>query len=199
MSAAQLLPFREIGEKVTIYDPVTIIRPDLVTLKSNIIISEFAYLAAGQGAYFGSHIHLATQTTISGGGLFVAEDFVGICSGVRIITGTEDVSGGGLTIPTIPLEFRSFYRSYVVLGKHSFIGTNVVIHPGVTIGEGAVVASGSVVTKDLAPWGLYMGVPARRVKDRPREKMLELEKQLMEKYPYDASDFSDIIAQCTKK
>jgi len=39
-----------------------------------------------------------------------------------------------------------------------------------------VVGSGSVVTKDLDAWGIYMGVPAKKVKERPKEKILELEK-----------------------
>ncbi len=70
-------------------------------------------------------------------------------------------------------------------------------HPGVTIGEGTVVGSGSIVTRDLEPWGVYMGSPARRVKDRPPGRIPELEAELMRKYPYQPADFSDLIAQCT--
>lgn len=191
--------FREIGDKVVIYDPVTIIKPEVITLKSNIIISEYVYLAGGQGTYLGNYIHLSAHSVISGGGVFVAEDFVGLSAGVTIITGSEDIMGKGLTNPTVPLAYRAYYRSHVILKKHAFLATNVIVHPGVTIGEGAVVGSGSVVTKDLEPWGVYVGTPAKRIRDRDRDTMLRLEEELRAEYPYDPADFTDIIAQCTKK
>lgn len=49
-----------------------------------------------------------------------------------------------------------------------WIGFDVIILKGVTIGEGAVVAAGSVVTKDVAPYTLVAGNPARFIKDLPR-------------------------------
>ena len=132
--------FKEIGENVTIYVPVTIIQPERVVLKNNLIISEYCYLAAGCGLYIGNYIHIAAHSTISGGGYCILEDFVGISAGVRIITGSEDIAGSGLTNSTIPQEFRSFYRSFVHCKKHSFLATNVIVHPGITIGEGTVVS-----------------------------------------------------------
>ena len=185
--------FKEIGENVTIYNPVEIIGPESIVLKSNIIISAFSFLASGLGLYVGNFIHIAAHACISGGGYCVLEDFVGVCAGVRLITGSDDVGGTGIPSPTVPQEFRSFYHSFVHCEKHSFLATNVVVHPGVTIGEGAVVGSGSVVTKDLEPWGVYIGAPARRMKDRPKEKIIEMEKKLWEKYSIEPSDFSDVI------
>jgi len=46
------------------------------------------------------------------------------------------------------------------------IGGRAIILPGVKIGKGAVVAAGSVVTKDVPPYSVVAGVPARRIKDR---------------------------------
>ena len=45
-----------------------------------------------------------------------------------------------------------------------WIGSRVSVMPGVTIGEGAIVASGAVVTKDVAPYTLVAGVPAKFIK-----------------------------------
>jgi acetyltransferase-like isoleucine patch superfamily enzyme len=53
----------------------------------------------------------------------------------------------------------------VLIKKGAFIGMNSVIMPGVTIGEGSVVAAGSVVTKDVEPFSIYGGIPARKLKD----------------------------------
>ena len=58
--------------------------------------------------------------------------------------------------------------SPVVIQDKCWIGFNVIILKGVTIGEGAVVAAGSVVTKDVAPYTLVAGNPARFIKDLPR-------------------------------
>lgn len=185
--------FKEVGKEVTIYSPVTLIRPERMILKNHIIISEYAYLAAGRGFFVGNFIHIAAHTAVSGGGSCFLDDFVGLCAGVRLITGSEDLMGNGLTGPTIPNEFRSYYRSFVHCKKHSFLATNVIVHPGVTIGEGAVVGSGSVVTKDVEPWGFYMGTPARRVKDRPKENILCLEERLLDYTRIDRSDFSHEI------
>lgn len=54
----------------------------------------------------------------------------------------------------------------VMIGNDVWIGNNVSILEGVTIGDGAVVAAGAVVTEDLKPYGVYGGVPARKLKDR---------------------------------
>lgn len=53
----------------------------------------------------------------------------------------------------------------VTLGDNVWVGARSVILPGVTVGEHCIIAAGSVVTRDCAPWGLYAGVPARRVRD----------------------------------
>jgi acetyltransferase-like isoleucine patch superfamily enzyme len=45
-----------------------------------------------------------------------------------------------------------------------WIGTRVMIMPGVTIGEGTVIGAGALVTKDCDPGAVYVGVPAKRVR-----------------------------------
>lgn len=59
-----------------------------------------------------------------------------------------------------PATWRS-----IVVGDGTWIGANVVILPGVTIGAGCVTGAGSVPAGDYRPDGLYVGVPARRVRD----------------------------------
>ncbi|MBO4219614.1 MAG: CatB-related O-acetyltransferase [Clostridia bacterium] len=54
----------------------------------------------------------------------------------------------------------------VKIGNDVWIGEHVLIKGGITIGDGAVVAMGSVVTKDLEPYGIYAGVPAKLIRKR---------------------------------
>ncbi len=66
-----------------------------------------------------------------------------------------------------------------VLGNDVWIGTHAVIMPSVTIADGAVIGAGAVVTRDIPPYAIAMGVPARTVRFRfPRaviDSLLEAE------------------------
>ncbi|WP_309809533.1 MULTISPECIES: acyltransferase [unclassified Caballeronia] len=57
----------------------------------------------------------------------------------------------------------------VEIHDHAWLGARATLLPGVTIGEGAVVAAGAVVTKDVAPYTVVGGVPAKQIGERNRE------------------------------
>lgn len=59
---------------------------------------------------------------------------------------------------------EGFCSSPVHIGKNVWIGTNVTILKGVTIGDGAVIAAGAVVKKDVPPYEIWGGVPARKIR-----------------------------------
>ncbi|WP_163351355.1 DapH/DapD/GlmU-related protein [Desulfovibrio sp. JC010] len=54
----------------------------------------------------------------------------------------------------------------ITIGDYCWIGGNSTILQGVTIGEGGIVGAGSVVTKDVPPYKIVAGIPARIIKDR---------------------------------
>ena len=61
------------------------------------------------------------------------------------------------------------------IGNDVWIGNNVTLIEGITIGDGAAVVAGAVVTKDVEPYAVYGGVPARKIKDRfPEDKIDKL-------------------------
>lgn len=85
------------------------------------------------------------------------------------------------------------------IGNDVWIGTNATILGGVTVGNGAVIGAGAVVTKDVAPYSIAAGVPARHIRSRfPAETVDKLLK--LQWWNYDLSslsktvDFSDIAA-----
>ncbi len=167
---------------VKIWPWAKIIAPETITWGDRIIIDDFVFIGAQRKLIIGNYVHIATHTSITGGGECILADFCGLSSGVRIITGTDDFLGGGLTNPCIPPEFRSVHRGRIIIESHAIIGANTVIFPDVIIGEGAAVGAGSIVTKDLAPWGVYVGAPARRVKPRPRDTVLNAEQELYQRW-----------------
>lgn len=81
---------------------------------------------------------------------------VSISGEVRIYTMEHDIDSPDFSEVGAP----------VVIDDYAVIGTRVTILPGVTIGRGAVVASGAVVTKDVPPFTVVGGVPAKHIKDR---------------------------------
>jgi acetyltransferase-like isoleucine patch superfamily enzyme len=61
--------------------------------------------------------------------------------------------------PYVPVK-----HAPIVIGSDAWLGTGVVVLPGITIGEGAVVGSNSVVTKDVQPYMMVGGAPARVIR-----------------------------------
>lgn len=66
----------------------------------------------------------------------------------------------------IPIKEQGVKRSFVKIEDDCWIASNVVILAGVTIGQGSVLASGSVITKDVLPFSVVAGVPAKVIKSR---------------------------------
>lgn len=56
----------------------------------------------------------------------------------------------------------------VEIGEYAWICSRSIILPGVKIGEGAVVASGAIVTKDVEPYSIVAGIPAKKIGERKR-------------------------------
>ncbi len=69
-----------------------------------------------------------------------------------------------LTLHKSPMERTLHTKGGIVIGDNVWIGDKATILSGVTIGEGAVVGANSVVTKDVEPYTVVGGIPARRLK-----------------------------------
>lgn len=186
MNQAYSLPFAKVGKDVTIWPMAKIVCPERISIGDSVIIDDFVFIMGGESISIGSFVHIGSFTSITGGGELILENFAGLSGGVRIYTGNEDYSGGCLTNPTVPYPFRKPIRSYVTIKKHAIVGANSVILPGVVIGEGAVVGANSLVTKDCKPWTVYFGSPAKELKRRKKDIVLDLEEQL-KKTVYDSN------------
>ena len=75
---------------------------------------------------------------------------------VKLLTGYHDISTWNFAFRTKP----------ITIGSCVWIATGATVLPGVTIGDGAVVAAGAVVTKDVEPWTVVGGNPAKFIKKR---------------------------------
>jgi galactoside O-acetyltransferase len=156
---------------VKTFEYTKIIGIDNIDFGKYVIIDDYVLIYAKERIRIGSYVHIASFCSVSGGGEFVMEDFSGLASGCRIITGSDDFKGSGFGNPAIAETFRNVRQGKIHIGKFAIVGTNSVIMPNVTIGEGASVWAGSVVTKNLEPWGIYVG--NRRVGWRKKEEVLK--------------------------
>lgn len=168
-----------------IYDGAKVINRENLEIGDNSQIDDFVFFNCGKETVLGSFVHIASFCSIIGGGKLYMDHFSGLSAGCRIITGSDDFLGGGLTNPTVPAKYTNVKTSNVTIGKHAILGTNVTVLPGVTIGEGAAVGAGALVRKDLEPWTIYVGVDCKPIKKRPSDKILGLEKELLEELGID--------------
>jgi galactoside O-acetyltransferase len=181
-----MMGFKRIGKNVTIWPQSKIALRESISIGDNVIIDDFAFIVGGPKdgpeTKIGSYVHIASFVAITGGGEVILEDFTSYGSGTKLVSGSEHfVEADCMTNPTVPAPFRLAKRSFIHIKKHSMLGVNVTVMPGVTIGEGCVIGACSLVTKDCKPWGIYAGTPAKRIRERPREKILALEKELLAK------------------
>ncbi|MBM7715921.1 chloramphenicol acetyltransferase [Siminovitchia sp. FSL H7-0308] len=92
-----------------------------------------------------------------------------------------------------------------LIGHDTWIGHGAIIHPEVTIGNGAVIGSGAVVTKDVPPYAIAVGVPAKIIKYRfPSEVIDKLQSIQWWNWPYEkikeqVDDFHLHVEQFIKK
>lgn len=167
------------GENTRISASVEIRRPHLVSVGKHTAVDSGFYLTTA--AEIGDYIHIGPYVTIIGGatGMLVMEHFASIATGSRIICGSDEHKGYGMPGPTIPKPYQDkLIIEPVIFRRFANVTTNVVIVPGVTLAEGTVVGACSLVMKDTEPWGIYFGVPAKKVGERPREKILQYAKEL---------------------
>jgi acetyltransferase-like isoleucine patch superfamily enzyme len=187
MNNEHQFPFEKLlscGVNVFISDKVEFRRPHFIEIGSNVSIDSGVYITSK--AKIGNYVHIGPYVTCVGGesSRLVVGNFVTIAAGARLICLGEKHLGDGLIGPTIPADFvDERIGGEIVLEDFASVGTNAIILPGVTISRGSVVGAGSVISQDTEPWKIYLGNPARIVRERPSHLMENYGLQLMKNIP----------------
>jgi acetyltransferase-like isoleucine patch superfamily enzyme len=167
------LGFKKVGSNVLVSKSAAIYNHHQIEIGDNTRIDDFCVISGR--VVLGRNIHIAVFCNVAGGepGVFM-HDFSGLAYGCQVFAQSDDYSGRTLTNPTVPDKFKRETKAKVVIGRHCILGTAVVVYPGVEIAEGTAVGSMSVVNRSTESWSIYMGIPARKVKNRSKQ-LLELE------------------------
>lgn len=125
--------------------PVVQTKKICLFLGENIQINDFVHIAAGESVTVGNNVLIASKVFIS------------------------DINHGTYTgklqdSPVIPPSKRPLSTNPVNIEENVWIGESVCILPGVTIGRGSIIGSSAVVTKDIPPYSIAVGSPAKAIK-----------------------------------
>lgn len=121
-------------------------------------IQQPSAISIGNNVGFNDRIWLAAN--IKGGQITIGDDtIIGpncvIHSGNHVFTDKDNL-----------IRKQGYIFKPIIIGNDVWIGANVTILQGVEIGNGVIIAAGSVVTKNMDPFSIYGGVPAKKIKNR---------------------------------
>ena len=162
------LGIKKIGENLKISRKASLYSCENMEFGDDVRIDDFCILSGK--LVFGDNIHIACYCLVSGGdeGIYFG-NFSGFAYRVSAFTRSDDYSGETLTNPTIPEKYRNKTKKVPInIKKHAIIGANSVILPGADIEEGVSVGALSLVAKPTEAWGIYFGVPAKRMGERKK-------------------------------
>lgn len=158
---------RSCGKGVKIYPMAKIALPHVVDLGDHCRIGDFVFIFAGKGVKIGEYSDIQPHTIIWGGGLTIIGDRVSTGPGTVFLSAVYSHAKGLKMVDGLEDGATKVIGGKLIIGDDVYIGARSVIMP-ITIGEGAVIGAGSFINKDVEPWGIYVGSPARKIGERER-------------------------------
>lgn len=163
--------FKSLGQGVKISDKASIYNACEIEIGDFSRIDDFCVISGK--VKIGKYNHITPMCLVAGGVAgIIFEDFCTLAYGVKIFSQSDDYTGETLTNSLIPKKYKNEKFSAVLLQRHVIVGAGATILPGVTIAEGCSVGAMALVTKSTDVWGIYTGVPAKRIKERKKDLLL---------------------------
>ena len=137
--------------------------------------------------FYGYNVHMSDHVSLGAGSVFMCTrapihigDHVMFGPNVTMVTGNHRIDlVGKYMIDVTDAEKLPENDEPIVLCGDNWIGANTTILKGVTIGRGAVVAAGAVVTKDVPPYAIVGGIPAKVLQYRFDEETILKHEQIL--------------------
>jgi len=134
------------------------------TIGRDVVLKPGVEVLSPKGLKIGSHTNIGRCVHLDSRGSLTIGDNVNISDDVAIWTAEHDIQSPEFVMTKGP----------VVIGPRVWLCFRSIILPGITLGEGCVVASGAVVTKDIAPFAVVAGIPAKVIGGRNKELTYQL-------------------------
>lgn len=158
--------FKQVGDNVKISKKASIYTPEDITIGSNVRIDDFTILSGKID--IGNYVHISAYTALYGKYGIKIGNYCGCSPRSIIFSATDDFSGEYMISPMVPEEYTNIIGGKVVLEDFVQLGANTIVMPKLTIHKGSVTGAFSFVNKDLEEWGIYAGIPAKRIKERSK-------------------------------
>lgn len=173
------LGLKNVGTGVLISDKACIYNPEMISIGNHSRIDDFCVISGLVS--IGDYSHITAMCLIAGGapGVFL-DDFCTLAYGVKIFAQSDDYSGATMVNSMIDRAYKNEIFLPVRVGRQVIMGAGSTVLPGVDIAVGTALGAMTLVNKSTSPWGIYAGVPARRLKDRKKD-LLVLEEKFLEK------------------
>ena len=171
---------KKVGKNVIIGKTVRIRYPELVEIGDNCIIDDFSYISTG--LKLGNNVHISSGTKIIGGKSITVSigNFSTTAPNVALCAGSDDYLDG-IATPTVPHTYKANVKQTdMYIGSHCIIGANSTIDSGVNLPNGACVGANSFLKTSPQQYEVWGGVPARYLKNRNKQNILQLEKIYLE-------------------
>lgn len=166
------LGLKSYGKNVRISRYAQIYSPERISIGHNVRIDDFCILSGS--ITLGSHIHIAAYCALYGANYgIVMEDYTGLSARATIYAAMDDFSGDYVIGPIHDSNITSVTGGMVKICAYSQISAGALIFPDVIVGEGTVLGAMSMAKQSLESWGVYAGVPARKIKNR-NKRLLDL-------------------------
>lgn len=182
--AIEAVGFKSLGKDVRISDKASIYNPERIEIGDFSRVDDFCVISGN--VCIGRNVHIAPLCLVAGGEKgIVLSDFSGLAYHVQVFSQSDDYTGLTLTNPTVPSRFKKETKAPIHVGRHVIVGAGSVIFPGVSVADGCAIGALSLVNRTTEAWGIYVGNPARRVKER-RKDLLVLEASYLSEQPSDS-------------
>ena len=171
--------FKFLGQNIRISSDARIYGQENISIGNNVRIDDFVILSAANGFIsIGDFVFIARNSHLSGTLGIEIKDFASMAANSIIYSASDDYSGEYLTAQAIPQEYTTQIGGIVSVGKHVIIGSSTTIIGPCVIEEGCSIGAMSLVNKNTKSWGIYYGIPAKRMKERKRDLLLLESKML---------------------
>ena len=139
-----------------------------ISLSDNVRIDDFAVISVASASSIGENVHIGAMSLISSQLGFEFGAFSTFSSRVTAYGQNDDYSGSSLTNPMVSESLRAVYKQRLLIGNHVIVGTGSVILPQGVLADGVAVGALSLIKEPTLSWGIYAGIPARRVRERSK-------------------------------